>query len=76
MKKYLITLLVVMVILGGGMSIVFGLCNLLNFLILNKCVEMWIVFLACIFIFSIIITTINYFSTKEEDKGNENNREN
>lgn len=70
MKKYLATLLVVMVILGGGLSIVFGLGNLLNFLIFDKGVEMWIVFLAFIFIFSIIVTTINYFITKN-DKENE-----
>lgn len=71
MKKYLITLVIVMVILGGVLSISFGLGNLFKFLIFDKCVEIWIVFLAFIFILSIIITTINYFITKEDDKGNE-----
>lgn len=71
MKKYLATLLVVMVILGGVLSISFGLGNLFKFLIFGKGIEIWIVFLAFIFILSIIVTTINYFITKE-DKGDEN----
>ena len=70
MKKYVATLLVVMIFIGGSLSIVFGLAELFKFLIFDKGVEMWIVFLAFIFIVSIIITTINYFITKE-DRGNE-----
>lgn len=73
MKKYLATLLVVMVILGGGLSICFGLGSLLKFLIFDKCIDIWLIFLAYIFILSIIITTINYFVTKK-DKGDENDR--
>lgn len=71
MKKYLTTLSVVMIILGGGMSIGFDLGNLLKFLIFGKCIEIWIVLLAFLFISSIIITTIDYFITKEDDKGDE-----
>lgn len=68
MKKYLITLVIVMAILGGGLSIGFGLANLLKFLIIDKGVEMWIVLLTSIFILSIIITTVVYFSTKKDKR--------
>lgn len=71
MKKYLATLLLVMSGLGSGMLITCGLVNLFEFLILDKGIKMWVVLLAFIFILSIVITTINYFSTKEDDKEDE-----
>lgn len=70
MKKYLAILLSVIVIICVGLSIGFGIFNLFKFLIFDKGIEIWIVLLACIFIISIIFTTVVYFSTKE-DKGNE-----
>lgn len=68
MKKYLITLLVVMIFIGGALSIGWWLAELCKFLIFDKGVEIWIVFLAYIFILSIIITTTDYFSTKEDKR--------
>lgn len=68
MKKYLAILLSVIVIICAGLSFGFGIFNLFKFLILDKGIEIWIVLLACIFIVSIIITTVIYFSIKE-DKG-------
>lgn len=70
MKKYLTTLLVVMGIIGGGLSIGWWLADLCKFLIVDKGIEIWIVFLVYVFILSLIITTTDYFSTKE-DKRNE-----
>lgn len=67
MKKYLAILLVVMSIFGSGMLITFGLGNLFKFLILDKGIELWIVLLTSILILSIIITTIDYFITKEDN---------